>query len=384
METIVKNKFDLATKIDNKALAYIGLVNDHQQFPAARVEFGASQGVEVYMHKRTSSQTAESMNAANKSVRDRTAVDPVNAMILLLKLEAERYKKNQDKAWEWTEVLTPHGKQLMEKIFKKVNPRDYTITVLPNTNCIKCTVSKNSTGTIRTCWFPLDYDEDQTLFGGCSCKIPNTDGVPCHHMVAVVKSYKIDGLNETNVMPIWWHTSHWRKQYPVESVVFCDFDIDSLRKHKRQSDEMYKLCPPYAGPRKGGRPREEKRIKGGMELSMEKKSKAMGKKGKDKPVEPEVDLITKKIEKNPRAKKARTAKYMVLDSVPIERERKTGTNTTSDSDDNTVLADILKKMSKTNATATTKKPSPRMTRATKAKAGNKQSNVKKNSKATAT
>jgi hypothetical protein len=262
METIVKHKFDLAQKIDNKALAYIGLLNDHQQFPAARVDFGASQGVDVYMHKRTSSQTAELMNAANKSVRDRTAVDPVNAMVLLLKLEAEHYTKNKEKAWAWTEVLTPHGKKMMENIFRNVNPRDYTISVVPNPTChIECTVSKNSSGTNRRCWFPLDYDDDQTLFGGCSCKIPNTDDVPCHHMVAVVKSYKIEGLNETNVMPIWWHTSHWRKQYPVESVVFCDFDIESLQKHTTASDKKYKLCPPYAGPRKGGRPREEKQIK---------------------------------------------------------------------------------------------------------------------------
>ncbi len=27
-----------------------------------------------------------------------------------------------------------------------------------------------------------------SLFGGCSCGIPFTDGIPCHHMVAVVKS----------------------------------------------------------------------------------------------------------------------------------------------------------------------------------------------------
>ena len=36
IETINKHKYDLATKMENKALAYIGLVPDHQQFPAAR------------------------------------------------------------------------------------------------------------------------------------------------------------------------------------------------------------------------------------------------------------------------------------------------------------------------------------------------------------
>ncbi len=48
--------------------------------------------------------------------------------------------------------------------------------------------------------------------------LPNTDGTPFHPIVAVVKSYKIDGLNETNVMPIWWHISHWWKQNPWEQA----------------------------------------------------------------------------------------------------------------------------------------------------------------------
>jgi hypothetical protein len=43
-------------------------------------------------------------------------------------------------------------------------------------------------------------------------------------MVAVVLSHKID-LIKTNVMPIWWHTSHLRKQLPRESTMWCNFDI---------------------------------------------------------------------------------------------------------------------------------------------------------------
>jgi hypothetical protein len=79
------------------------------------------------MYQQSSSLTAESMNAANKSVRDCTAVDPINAMLLLLMLEARRFSKNKEKAWSWTEVLAPHGKKLSDKAFSKVNPRDYTI-----------------------------------------------------------------------------------------------------------------------------------------------------------------------------------------------------------------------------------------------------------------
>ena len=85
--------------MDDRALWYIGLVNDHQQFPAARVAYGALQGENIYMYQRSSFSTAESMNAANKSVRDCTAVDPINAMLLLLKLEAQRFWANKEKAW---------------------------------------------------------------------------------------------------------------------------------------------------------------------------------------------------------------------------------------------------------------------------------------------
>ena len=59
--------------------------------PQLRVEYGRTRGVDVYMYTRSSSSTAKAMNAANLAVRARTAVDPVNAFILLLKLEVERY-----------------------------------------------------------------------------------------------------------------------------------------------------------------------------------------------------------------------------------------------------------------------------------------------------
>jgi len=185
------------------------------------------------------------MNAANKAVRDRTAVDPVNAMILLLKLESKRFSMNREKAWSWKEVLTPHGKTLMEKVFRNVNPRDYSITVEGSSTSNKCYVTKNVSQYNYVCWFPVEYDDDGSLFGGCSCGVPNTDGLPCHHMVAVVKSYKIEGLNETNVMPIWWHTSHWRKQYPWECQYVCNFDMERLRNSTTAKvEKAYVLCPP--------------------------------------------------------------------------------------------------------------------------------------------
>ena len=68
----------------------------------------------------------------------------------------------------------------------------------------------------------------------------------------LVKSYRIEGLNETNIMPIWWHTSHWRRQYPADSVVWSTVDIESLRNAaaSTKSNHMeFKLCPPYSAQR---------------------------------------------------------------------------------------------------------------------------------------
>ena len=48
--------------------------------PTARVHMGE----DIYMYQRSASSSFESMNNANKAVRERTAVDPVNSSMLLL------------------------------------------------------------------------------------------------------------------------------------------------------------------------------------------------------------------------------------------------------------------------------------------------------------
>ena len=80
------------------------------------------------------------MNCVNKSVRDRITVDPINAIILLLKLEAKRYSENKKNAWEWTEVLAPHGQKLFNNAFKKIKLWDYTINIEYEVERYTCTV----------------------------------------------------------------------------------------------------------------------------------------------------------------------------------------------------------------------------------------------------
>ncbi len=115
----------------------------------------------------------------------------------------------------------------------------------------------------RRRYFMKEELEGGTVFGGCSCNIPYTDGVPCHHMIAVVKSLRIKGLNPNNAMPFWWTTECWRRQYPANINVTCNFDMDALR--GTPEDKAMRYCPPFAVARKTGRPMNDKRIKSPLE-----------------------------------------------------------------------------------------------------------------------
>jgi hypothetical protein len=78
--------------------------NDHEQYPAAQCAMNS----EVRMYMRSSSQMVEAMNSANKRMR----IDLVNATILLLKMEAERYEKQKGYAESCNGTLTPKGSDL--------------------------------------------------------------------------------------------------------------------------------------------------------------------------------------------------------------------------------------------------------------------------------
>jgi hypothetical protein len=96
-------------------------------------------------------------------------------------------------------------------------------------------------------------------------------GIPCVHMVAVVKSCCIEGLNLVNAMPPWWMTTHWCKQYPQGADLNCNFDIQTLKHALR--DTTWGYCPPYTAPNKAGHPKKNKRLKLAIEVASEQYSK---------------------------------------------------------------------------------------------------------------
>jgi hypothetical protein len=134
----------------------------------------------------------------------------------------------------------------------------------------ECRVTRNRPGNNESNCFFLKVPNGGSTFGGCSCGSLYTDGIPCHHMVAVVKSSRIEGLTATNFMPVWWTTERWCNQYPADTNETCHFGMDTLR--LTPEDAAMRYCPPYAAPRKAGCQKNNKRMKSPLEGKKKRKS----------------------------------------------------------------------------------------------------------------
>ena len=58
------------------------------------------------------------MNAANRRMRERSAVDVTNEAIFLLKLEKDQHQRMTDAAWNHDNALTPRGIALVAEAGK--------------------------------------------------------------------------------------------------------------------------------------------------------------------------------------------------------------------------------------------------------------------------
>lgn len=274
-EEVERTKMTCATSMSDKTLKYINSLQDEEQFPGAR----CSQDPEnVFMYGRTASSSVESMNHANKPARDRTAVDVMQSMKLILDLESGRFDQKKKMAHEWTDVLTPYGNKLRDEIFAGVDFHNYHIVVGEYDDRWTCRVSYSNRAE-RRAWF-VKEPVMGSHFGGCSCGKVNIEGAPCHHMVAVVKSGRVKTLTPINCMPKWWTTEMWRLQYPLNLHSLCDFSIESIKQNELPEMTM-RYCPPYSAPNKAGRPHEGKRKKGILEERKPKRKKGTVKEATD-------------------------------------------------------------------------------------------------------
>ncbi len=131
------------------------------------------------------------MNKANQLAPQRAAVDILNAVILLIKLEGEHFNWHKRKAWERdNQLLMELGLELTEEAFADVEIRDYMINITKGKTVHKCTVSRMKSMSVYSVTIPTK-DTMGSRFGSCARRKPTKDGVPCKHMVAIVKASKI-------------------------------------------------------------------------------------------------------------------------------------------------------------------------------------------------
>ena len=83
MESLEFVREKYSEKLTAQQLAYLHNQTDTSQYPAARCAMGEN----IFLYDHEASSGVESMNQANKAAREMSAVDVVNAIMLLLKME---------------------------------------------------------------------------------------------------------------------------------------------------------------------------------------------------------------------------------------------------------------------------------------------------------
>ena len=126
------------------------------------------------------------MNKANKEMRARTAVDLLNACMLLIKLECKRFYKMKKDAWGGTTVLTPRGIEEYKATFTNLFPSHFIFNLREFDDHIEKRVHLqriNVTGLTLP-----KYPVNGSHFGTCTCRADKTNAVPCEHMAAIALS----------------------------------------------------------------------------------------------------------------------------------------------------------------------------------------------------
>jgi len=211
------------------------------------------------------------MNKANKEMRARTAVDLLNACILLIKLEVNRHYTMNKEVWGGSSVLTPRGLEEYDTTFTNLHPRHFSFRVKEYDDNWTVFVKRiNVPGKKEEIVILQKVPVDDSHFGRCTCGAPQTDAVPCEHMSVVALSAVIrPQITPMNIMPFWWKRSHWRLQFPLETCPEAKITIKSV-KEGRLPDYTLRLCPDWTTGSKPGRPKKGERIKSGLEAAMAK------------------------------------------------------------------------------------------------------------------
>jgi hypothetical protein len=131
------------------------------------------------MYGKSASSGVESVNRANEDIHQKTAVNILNTMLILLKKESTWYDKQKSLAWSHEHVLTPKRMELMKEAFNNVNVQHFKVHLTENKNEHTAIVSKKSTSHRE---YSLNLPKSNTLgsrFGKRTCGFPKKEGIPC-------------------------------------------------------------------------------------------------------------------------------------------------------------------------------------------------------------
>jgi hypothetical protein len=84
------------------------------------------------MYGKSASSGSLAMNRANEDIRQKTAVEILNATLILLKKKSTPYDKQRSLACNHAHVLTPKGMELMEEGFNNVNVQNFKVHLTEN------------------------------------------------------------------------------------------------------------------------------------------------------------------------------------------------------------------------------------------------------------
>jgi hypothetical protein len=239
-------KFPMMHQTD---LQYLNFLTDESQYPAAR----CAKDPGVYIYHRTLSAMVESMNAANRDMQAKTAVDPLNACILLIRMECKQIINQRRLAWAMETELTSRGKVEYDKVFTNISSFDFTINVIEGLLDYTCTVRKNVNANSRVGGTVTILKEPicGSYFGKCTCGVNTRDAVLCEHMAAIVVSSCIPQLTQGNIMPYWWQIDHWKKQFAKDVLEECNVSMETICEDGQPNDKIM-YCPSWRAPNKAG------------------------------------------------------------------------------------------------------------------------------------
>jgi hypothetical protein len=83
----------------------------------------------IYMYQQSASSAVESMITANKEMWARTAIDALNATLLLIRLECDRFQRMKQEAWGDDLGLTLRGKDEYDSTYTDLFSHHYTYNV---------------------------------------------------------------------------------------------------------------------------------------------------------------------------------------------------------------------------------------------------------------